>query len=587
MLALMPGQKTKFTQDEARDLFRVALGGSAAGAGWVPPEPAVLAPFFPGYEIESLIARGGMGAVYRARQVSLNRTVAIKLLPFDLGVQEDFANRFRHEAEALARLNHPHIVAVHDFGQADDGHHFMVMEFVEGGDLAAHLREHGPLPPPEALRIVREVCAALHYAHEHGVVHRDVKPSNVLMDAATGRAKVSDFGIAKITRQKTEDGRQLTGLVGTPDYIAPEQLAQKANVDQRADLYSVGVMLYELLTGEIPRGVFRPVSALVPAARGLDAVLTRALQSDPTRRYDSALALSAELVLVPRRRRLDKWLALAAVLGVGFGAVKWARPKPTTAAVFENSLGLRFVPTGTNGVLFCTTEVRVRDFEGFWRATDRERRTGQFLPNVYFNFDGTDQGWLTRPASWREPGYAQTPEHPVVAVLHAEAVSFCEWLTDHERTSGRITPTERYRLPTHGEWNVAAGIAADAHDPSGSYPWGGAFPPPADAGNFASEELHEDAEYTRRPIIAGRRDAHRYTAPVGSYAANAYGLFDMAGNASEWAQGTGDDRPLMRGSSWWDSRSLALDSGYRVPLQKELRSFVIGFRIVLERPAAR
>ena len=143
----MPERSTRLSQIEIRSLYQAALGASSSGAGWLPPEPAQLAPFFPGYEIEALIARGGMGAVYRARQLSLGRTVAIKLLPFDLGVREDFAERFRREATALARLNHPHIVAIHDFGQADDGHYFMVMEHVEGSDLAARLRTGGPLPP--------------------------------------------------------------------------------------------------------------------------------------------------------------------------------------------------------------------------------------------------------------------------------------------------------------------------------------------------------------------------------------------------------------------------------------------------------
>ena len=572
------------TQAETQRLFRAVLAAGAA-AGWTPPEPAALAPFFPGYEIEALIARGGMGAVYRARQLSLNRTVAIKLLPFDLGVQEDFAMRFKREAEALALLNHPHIVAVHDFGQADDGHHFMVMEFVEGSDLATRLRTQGPLPPPEALRIVREVCEALHYAHERGLVHRDIKPGNVLLDAA-GRVKVSDFGIAKIIAQ-TAIGTAATGLAGTPDYMAPEQLAAPGLVDRRADIFSVGVMLYELLTGHLPRGVFQPVSALVPTARGLDGVLARALQSDPGRRYGNVIELSAELVSSSSARRPRVLLWSLAVLAIGAAAAALLmRPKSEPApkpAPFENSLGLRFVPAGTPGVLFCITETRVRDFEAFWRATAATRTGTAVKFPVYFNYDGATQSWSTQLASWREPGFPQTPDDPVVAISHAEATAFCEWLTAHEHASGRIAAGARYRLPTDAEWSVAAGIAADAHDPSGVYPWHGSYPPPADAGNFAGEELRDDPAFAQLPILSRRRDEHRFTGPVGRYAANPHGLHDIAGNATEWVHDPARSGSPVRGSSWWDSRADALDSGFRPAMGKGVRTFVTGFRIVLEK----
>ena len=581
----MPDTPTPLTPGETRSLFRTALGVGAPGLAWQPPEPAALAPFFPGYGIEALIARGGMGAVYRARQLSLNRTVAIKLLPFDLGVQEDFALRSKREAEALALLSHPHIVAVHDFGQADDGHHFMVMEFVEGSDLATRLRTHGPLPPPEALRIVREVCDALHYAHERGLVHRDIKPGNVLLDAA-GRVKVSDFGLAKIIAPVPAIGPAATGIVGTPDYMAPEQLTAPGQVDRRADIYSVGVMLYELLTGHLPRGVFPPVSTLVPTARGLDGVVARALQSDPGRRYGSVIELSTELALSSAARRPRVlWWSLAVLVAAAAAALllRPAVPPAVKPAPFENSLGLRFLPAGTPGVLFCTTETRVRDFDTYWRATSAARLGVVAKSPVYYNHDGTTQGWATRPASWREPGFPQTPDDPVVAISQIEANDFCAWLTLHERTAGRIAPHARYRLPTDAEWSVAAGIDAAAHDPSGAYPWHGDFPPPAQAGNFAGEELREDPAFAQMPIISGHRDAHRCTGPVGTYPPNKNGLHDMGGNASEWVQSSQASGATIRGSNWWNSQADTLDSGYRRSVGKDVRSFILGFRIVLEK----
>ncbi len=570
-----------------RSVFEAALtdGNSVA---WTPPSPESLAPLFPAYEIGALLGRGGMGAVYRARQKSLDRPVAIKLLPFDLGVREDFAERFRREATALARLSHPHIVAVHDFGQADDGHFFMVMEYVEGSDLAARLRA-GPLPPEEALAIVRQVCEALEFAHARGVVHRDIKPGNILLDAA-GRVKVTDFGIAQMAGDEPRTALTVTGaLLGTPEYVAPEQMLPAAAVDHRADIFSVGVMLYELLTGQLPRGVFRPLAQLVPAARTLDRVVTRALQSEPGRRYAGMREMSADLAVYhPRQRQRFAWIAallIAAVIGAG-AVVLWPSQKPAPAlpaapAPFVNSLGQRFVPAGTPGVLFATNQTRVRDFEAFAKAA-------MFWPGetMGVNYDGTPEGWQAARASWSDPGFPQTPEHPVVGISQFDASAFCDWLTEYERKSGRIGAADFYRLPTDAEWSVAAGLAADAHDPAGVFVWRGAFPPPPDAGNFAGEELREDERFARYPVIAGRRDAHRFTAPVGSYPPNAHGLHDLGANVSEWVQSDDPNRAQLRGANWWDSVASSLDAGKRRTHPRSMRAFTSGFRIVLVRPSA-
>ncbi len=572
----MPDSSSHLTPAETQSLFRHALAASEA-LNWEAPEPATLAPYFPGYEIEALIARGGMGAVYRARQLSLNRIVAIKLLPFDLGVREDFAERFRREAEALARLNHPGIVAVHDFGQADDGHHFIVMEHVAGTDLATRLKTSGPLPPDEAIRIVRQVCEALHYAHQHGVVHRDIKPANILLDEA-GRVKVSDFGIAQLAQLAHEAAAgdlTVTGtLLGTPDYTAPEQLSASGHVDHRADIFSVGVMLYELLTGTLPRGVFRPVSELVPAARGLDAVLARALQSEPQRRFGDVIELSAELANGQKRR--GKWLWVAVAVLLVSSVYFWPKEKKTPA--FVNSLGLRFVPAGTPGVLFCTTETRVRDYA----ASEPARRSQTDFP-IYVNYAGTLDGWVQKQGSWRQPLIPQTPDHPVVAVSQFEASAFCEWLTAYEHNAGRIGPQDRYRLPTMAEWSAAAGLEADAHDLANAYPWHGIYPPPADAGNYAGEELHSDTAFQRIPIIAHRNDAYAYTAPVASFPPNRHGLHDMGGNAAEWVASELGREINTRGGSWLDSLPSMLDAGSRPTVGRGTRSFILGFRIVLER----
>ena len=191
-----------------------------------------------------------MGVVYKARQKSLNRLVALKLLAPERVGDPVFAERFSHEAQALAKLNHPNIVTIHDFGQAG-GFFFLLMEFVDGVNLRQAMKA-GRFTPEQALAIVPPVCEALQFAHEHGIVHRDIKPENLLLDK-DGRVKIADFGIAKMLGESdasTPAVPSFTG-VGTPQYMAPEQ-GKAGRVDHRVDIYSLGVVLYELLTGELP-----------------------------------------------------------------------------------------------------------------------------------------------------------------------------------------------------------------------------------------------------------------------------------------------------------------------------------------------
>jgi serine/threonine protein kinase len=206
----------------------------------------------PAYQVEALIGRGGMGAVYRGVQASLNRPVAIKILPAELSSNPDFMARFQREAQTLAKLNHNGIVTVFDFGTTAEGHLYFVMECIDGTDLA-HLLRAQRLEPDQALELTVQLCEALHYAHSQGVVHRDIKPANVLI-TRDGRAKLADFGLA---RPMSSARTQLTAsqmIMGTPDYMAPEQWQGQA--DHRADIYALGVMLYEMLTGTRPQGAF-------------------------------------------------------------------------------------------------------------------------------------------------------------------------------------------------------------------------------------------------------------------------------------------------------------------------------------------
>jgi predicted Ser/Thr protein kinase len=227
-----------------------------------------------------------MGVVYKARQPQLDRLVALKLLPASLAAEPAFTERFNREARLLARLNHPNIVAVYDFGQTG-GYFFLLMEYVDGVNLRQAMAA-GRFSPAQALGLVPKVCEALQFAHEEGILHRDIKPENILLDAK-GRVKIADFGIAKLVGDRKEATLTASKLaIGTPHYMAPEQLERPQEVDQRADIYSLGVVFYEMLTGELPIGRFAPPSQKSAVDARVDEAVLRALEKERERRYHSA-----------------------------------------------------------------------------------------------------------------------------------------------------------------------------------------------------------------------------------------------------------------------------------------------------------
>jgi tRNA A-37 threonylcarbamoyl transferase component Bud32 len=274
-------------------------------AAQTPLPPEQIAPHFPQLEILECLGRGGMGVVYKARQKTLNRLVALKLLAPERVQDAKFAERFAREAQALAALNHPNIVTIHDFGQAG-GFYFLLMEFVDGVNLR-HLLRTRKFSPEEALVIVPSLCDALQFAHEHGIVHRDIKPENILLDKS-GRVKVADFGIARMLGSaKDEPGSPSAaaepvtqGVVGTRGYSAPEQEISPQRVDSRADIYSLGIVFYEMLTGELPAKPIEPPSHKVLMDVRLDEVVLRALQQKPELRYQRASQVKADVETVTR-----------------------------------------------------------------------------------------------------------------------------------------------------------------------------------------------------------------------------------------------------------------------------------------------
>jgi len=260
----------------------------AAGAALRPaPDLETVRAAFPQLEILRLIGQGGMGFVYAARQPQLDRLVALKLLPVAAGSDPAFAERFAREGRLLARLNHPNIVSVYEFGQAP-GFGYLILEFVDGVNLRQAMRS-GRFSPSEALAIVPRICEALQYAHDQGVLHRDIKPENILLDAG-GRVKIADFGIAKLAGDRHADVTLTASgaRLGTPHYMAPEQIEAPSAVDHRADIYSLGVVFYELLTGELPLGRFAPPSAKAELDARIDEIVMRALAKERELRQQSA-----------------------------------------------------------------------------------------------------------------------------------------------------------------------------------------------------------------------------------------------------------------------------------------------------------
>jgi serine/threonine protein kinase len=370
---------------------KLATSTRARPGDFVPPTVEEMTLLFPDFDLRAFIGQGGMGAVYRAVQPELDRTVAIKVLASETGRDPEFMERFRREAATLARLDHPNIVKLFDYGERE-GFAYFVMEFVDGVDLSRRMAT-GPLAPDEAFDITTQLCDALQHTHERGVVHRDIKPENILI-AHDGRVKVADFGVARLVLPDEADERltRTRATLGTPRYMAPEQMAPGHDVDRRADIYSAGVVLYEMLTGAIPAGHFDPPSTKVPRLNpGIDEVVLRALNAEPARRFATATELkeglreAIEKPLPTRQERMQAlaWRAfvvslVAACLGVG-AALLWSlreRGTKTGSGSFvqpnlpASSSGLRLarlsgestaIPMAANGKAMAVAIAAARD----------------------------------------------------------------------------------------------------------------------------------------------------------------------------------------------------------------------------------
>jgi serine/threonine protein kinase len=605
---------------------------------WQPPAPETLQAMLPGYEVQAFLARGGMGAVYRGEQISLARPVAIKILPPELSDSDPhYSARFKQEARAMAQLNHPAIVSVYDFGEMPDGTFYFIMEFIDGTDVGQMVTKQGRLSSAHAMSITAHVCDALQYAHERGIVHRDIKPANIMV-GYNGQVKVADFGLAKSVKQKdlglTQDGY----VMGTPHYVSPEALIMGLQVDHRADIYAMGVMLYEMLTGKLPQGLFEMPSLQVPGLDPrYDSIISSAMRDDRDRRYQSVLEMRRALdgiltqpVLrsevakqtvpgsvvsknkptakasspkaqanqgqnpppqatapAPRSKRFKKpvigWVVNAAAIILVLGGLKWlSREKPIDpkVAITTASKEAPFINSlGMKFVPLPGTSVLMCMHET--RRQDYEAYA-KIVPLA-------DQSWRDQKFNGWPCGHLD--DHPVVGVSWNEAKAFCEWLSKKEGL--------HVRLPTDREWSQAAGIvtkeAWGANETPESrssvvrgYSWGSHFPPkPEDsAGNFG--DLTYKEKQSGEFYVKDYTDGFSSTAPVMSFKPNAFGFHDIEGNAREWITdwwNTTQTQRVLRGSAWHSCNDGWMHTSSRHHQKEDHRDVDTGFRCVIEAPA--
>ena len=475
-----------------------------------------------GYLVDRPLGAGGFAVVYLVRDLSLKRSLAVKVLSPDLITSKTVLERFRREAETVAQLSHPNIVPLHFIGQKDDLL-YLAMACIDGGSVADRLEKEGPLPFAAASRIIAEVASALAHAHKRGVIHRDIKPQNVLLDAESGRALVTDFGIARTA----DSSLTATGMfVGTPTYLAPEQVTGEPS-DHRADIYALGVMAYEIVAGKPPFVGPTPTAILMKRLAGppdpitsvrndtpieLADVIEVCLASDPDQRYQSAADIVASLggdmtrtPTLPGGRTVKRPVASsstvntksflmigALVLAVVTSVVALMARNRSAKAAPDNiaDASMVAIPAGAYTIgnargnaapphpvtlpsyLIDKTEVTVGAYNDFVTAGRAVAPWGSSIPDTRL---------------------------PVTRVGRSEATGYCAW---RHPNGGR--------LPTEEEWEAAARGSAGT-----SYPWGDAFR--SGAANTAS---------------SGR------SAPemVGSFASGATGLgvHDLIGNVWEW-----------------------------------------------------
>ncbi|GEP45634.1 protein kinase domain-containing protein [Brevifollis gellanilyticus] len=625
------------TPDPAELLGRALESHAATGhpQDWAPPSPQALQMQLQGYVVSQFLARGGMGAVYRGVHVSLDRQVAIKILPPQLRHGDpQYASRFKQEARAMAQLNHPGIVSVYDFGQMADGTLYFIMEFIDGTDVGQMVLKQGRLSSAHAMAITAHVCDALQYAHERGIVHRDIKPANIMV-GYDGRVKVADFGLAKSVLQADTGLTQSGYVMGTPHFVAPEALIIGMQVDHRADIYAVGVMLYQMLTGKVPRGLFEMPSLQVPGLDPrYDQIIARSMREDREQRFPSVLDLRRALdgILTQPVQKSGR-VPQAAELHASSQEATVQSPQPPVKPPASSRQSRS--PQASRAA----SAVRKKTSSSWWwvaapvaalilgiltsnkspspviiRAPETATQEQPFVNSLGMSFvpvpgtrvlmcqhetrrqdyqtyaeetPGTDESWRNQQFNHKPCGHQD--DHPVLGVSWTDAKAFCEWLGKKEKL--------KVRLPTDREWSQAAGIAKDETWDAQStpksrdcvlktYTWGPAHPPRSAEveGNYGDATY--GADQSGEPFIECY-DGFPTTAPVKSFHANGFGLHDLGGNAREWVEDlwdTGSSDHVLRGSAWHSTFWNGMVTSRRQAAPADTRSYETGFRCVIEMP---
>ncbi|HBJ85711.1 MAG TPA: hypothetical protein DDZ88_17930 [Verrucomicrobiales bacterium] len=616
-------------------------GGSKPSSGpWVPPTAEELGKLLTEYDIVKMLGRGGMGAVYMGRQKSLDRPVAIKILSNTLDEADaSFAERFKNEARAMGKLNHPGIVAVHDFGETDGGLLYIVMEYVEGTDVARMIAKEGRLHTEHAMAITAHVCDALAYAHDRGIIHRDIKPANIMV-GYDGVVKVADFGLAKMTHSNATGLTQSGMAMGTLHYMAPEALMLGSAVDHRADIYAVGVMLYQMLTGKIPQGMFKLPSLQIPGLDPrYDAIITKAIMEDREARYQKVGEMRRDLdgiltqpvakveaevsqapAALPTQARPQRpggqpyrppqsvvhhkpaansssvwlvWVVLGVLaLGGAYFVLNPAsqknRPSPDQTAPTQAVASTTTPASATKDAPFLNTlGMKFVPVPGTQILMCIHETRRQDYAAYATTTPGVRDEWTNRQKDGIPFGHEDT--HPVV-VNWEDAVAFCAWLSKKE---GRT-----YRLPTDEEWSIAVGLGSKeirnkditpemlSEKVTTEYPWGRDYPPKTEdqAGNYADSAWHE--KFPTEKFIEGYTDGFPTTAPVMSFKPNKLGLYDMGGNMGEWVEdwwNAAQEGRVVRGASFTGAGHL-LSSARHHPGPTDYRG--VGFRCVVESATA-
>lgn len=550
----------------------------------------------PGFELLRVIGSGGMGSlVFSASQRHSPEPVAVKVLPLDRISSYEIVSRFEVEAKASMRIDHPNVMRVIDFQQTQS-FAIIVSELVEGQTLA-HCLDQQPIEFEEALSYIEQIASGLEGIHAAGIIHRDIKPSNIMVQSRH-RIRIVDFGLAKFFQEKPDSFHDLTTatgvLLGTPHYMAPEQL-HGGRVDPRADLFSLGVLAYELVTGHIPCGKFTLPSKKAEAPSWFDEFVIRMLEENPDNRYHSAEAvrLAVSRRASSTRRGTSRlpvvnkiktsivthssfWIVL--VFLTGFASMILSLISNEKSATFVNSLGTTFVICQELEVAFSKHEITVGEFRRF------KGKAFEIDTMRSFTEDSKDGHWPDAGYHWRHPEFSQDETHPVVGVSYSDAVAFCAWLTAKDRAQGYISSRQRYRLPTSEEWLSVAGY-------KGNLPWGNEWSTIFGSRpqyNLRGEEFEDDAAFHGAIIrtIKDYNDGWARTCPVDRFSPNDHGLCGMVGNVAEWCDSpTAVSKGIAPtlGGSWATAFSADLDRSSPSPMFKTNdRLSCVGFRIVLD-----